>query len=79
MKKVLPISFYKPIETECWTRFRTSIISAYPELSYWFINHLNSLYINNHFEVNYGEYEGKYQTHAHYEAVLNTYNRNLKI
>ncbi len=78
MKKVLPISFYKPIETECWTRFRTSIISAYPELSYWFINHLNSLYINNHFEVNYGEYEGKYQTHAHYEAVLNTYNRNLK-
>lgn len=77
MKKILPISFYKPIESECWTRFRTSIISAFPELSGWFVNHLNNLYINNFFEVNYGEYEGKYQTLNHYESVLNSYNRSF--
>lgn len=77
MKKVLPIDFNTPIKTECWTLFRTAIISAYPDLTGWFINHLDNIYINDSFEVNYGEYEGKYQTLQHYESVLNTYNRSL--
>ena len=71
-------TIYNPdIKTECWTYFRTAIISAYPNLTNWFVNHLNNIYINTAFQVNYGDYGANYGVLHSYEEVLNTYNENI--
>ena len=77
MKNILPINLNPKITSECWTYLRSAIIDAYPHLINWYVNHLDILYINDNFDVNYGEYGDKYQVLQHYESVLNSYTRNI--
>ncbi len=70
MEKKLPFCYNSIIKFECWTYFRTSIISAYPELNNWYANHMNDIYITSNFACDFGEHGAKYNTISHYAQAL---------
>lgn len=70
MRVKLPINYDPIIKYECWTFFRTSIISAYPELEDWFVNHLNDICITSQYDCDFGTNGRKYNIVSHYEQAL---------
>ncbi|HAN21163.1 MAG TPA: hypothetical protein DCP51_05745 [Clostridiales bacterium] len=72
MIKILPINIDAPVTTECWSFYRTSIISAHNNLKFWLLQHYNNLYSDFKKNLYYGEHGHKYDQYNYYNNVLET-------
>ena len=66
----LPFNLNAEIQTECWTFYKVAIISAYPQLKPWLLQHCNNLFLTGNFQLTYGENCRIYDQYRYFEQVL---------
>lgn len=70
MEKILPINFNNLYDIECWSFFRFSIITAYPNLKEWHLKEYNNIFVDKENNVLFGRDGERFNQFKVYNEVL---------